>query len=123
MSDYDKLKAIGNYILDNYDYGVTGFWYVSLVSKGKTDCSVSSCLFVDVATKDLGLKAEQFMSTGITWPGHFMAKIWIGNTIYLFDASAQGTAGNRGKCTIRAYNAATFEQEATRDGFIGDWAG
>jgi hypothetical protein len=96
MSDFEKIAAVGQYILDYYDYVGDVYDYYCFFRGTGGNCTASAGLICDFA-EDLGLDTEEIKDI----PGmsilHERARVWFRDgSVYDFDASYVATAGNRG---------------------------
>ena len=103
MSKIEKLAALGQWTLDNYDYvannenGVYSFMYGESTKRG-ANCTCTADLICCMAKK-LGLKGvvdiDKFKGT------HEYARVRDDDGVYWnIDAGFSGTAGNRGKVQV-----------------------
>ena len=103
MTKIEKLAALGQWTLDNYDYvannenGVYSFMYGESTKRGG-NCTCTADLICCMA-KELGLKGvvdiDKFKGT------HEYARVRDDDGVYWnIDAGFSGTAGNRGKVQV-----------------------
>ena len=95
VNSLQKVTNLGQYLLDNYNYGngLNSGFHIN----GKGDCGTATDVLVRTAM-GLGLKAEAVVQS--SWaskdPTHVVARVWYNGKAYLIDAGNKGKAGKRG---------------------------